>query len=76
MEQWTPPDCGSIRIKKVSTLQSWIDRGWYQREIDKGYTFALGCGRFRIGKCECSRCKKPNGGWEKKAILERNGLLN
>lgn len=50
--------CGSIRIKKATTLQSWIDKGWYKREIDKGYTFALGCGRFRIGKCECSKCKK------------------
>ena len=67
---------GSIRIKKATTLQSWIDKGWYQREIDNGYTFAAACGRFRVGKCECSRCKKPNGGWEKKAVLQRNGLLN
>lgn len=69
MEFW-----GSIRIKKASTLQSWIDKGWYQREINKGYTFAVGCGRFCIGKCECTRCKKPNGGWERKAILERNKI--
>ena len=67
---------GSIRIKKATTLQSWIDKGWYQREIDAGYTFAPACGRFRIGKCECSRCQKPNGGWEKKNVLKRNGLLN
>jgi len=76
MEQWTAPDCGSIRIKKATTLQRWIDKGWYQREIENGYTFAPACGRFRIGKCECSRCKKPNGGWEKKAVLECNGFLN
>jgi hypothetical protein len=49
---------GSIRIKKASTLQSWIDKGWYKREIDNGYTFAPACGRFRIGKCECSKCRK------------------
>lgn len=65
---------GSIRIKKATTLQSWIDKGWYQRKIDAGYTFAPACGRFRIGKCECSRCQKPNGGWEKKDVLKRNGL--
>ena len=67
---------GSIRINKATTLQSWIDKGWYQREIDAGYTFAPACGRFRIGKCECSGCQKPNGGWEKKDVLKRNGLLN
>ena len=49
---------GSIRIKKAATLQGWIDKGWYQREIDNGYTFAYACGRFRIGKCQCSICKK------------------
>ena len=67
---------GSIRIKKASTLQSWIDKGWFQRELDNGYTFAPGCGRFRIGKCECSICRKPNSGLEKKAVLKRNNLLN
>jgi hypothetical protein len=66
---------GTIRIKKASTLQSWIDKGWFQREIDKGYTFFPACGRFRVDVCGCARCKKPNGGWEKKAVLERNGLL-
>jgi hypothetical protein len=58
MEQWTAPACGSIRIKKATTLQSWIDKGWYQREIDNGYTFAPACGRFRVGKCECSTLQK------------------
>lgn len=76
MKQWTAPDYGSIRIKKAATLQSWIDKGWYQSLIDNGYTFATGCGRFRIGKCECSKCRKPNAGLENKAVLERNGLLN
>lgn len=67
---------GSIRIKKASTLQKWIDKGWYQREIASGYTFTPACGRFRVGKCECAMCRRPNGGLEKKAVLERNGLLN
>lgn len=65
---------GSIRITNVRTLQSWIDKGWFQNEIDNGYSFSLGCGRFSSTKCECSRCKRPNGGWERKAVLERNGL--
>ena len=67
---------GSVRIKNPKTLQRWIDLGWYQKEIDNGYTFAPNCGRFRVGKCECARCRKTNGGTEKKAVLERNGLLN
>ena len=66
---------GTVRIKKASTLQKWIDKGWYQREIDDGYIFAPACGRFRTEKCECTRCQKPNSGLEKKMVLERNGLL-
>lgn len=66
---------GTTRIKKASTLQSWIDRGWYKREIDNGYTFAHSCGRFVIGKCECRLCRNPNVGWERRDVLERNGLL-
>lgn len=49
---------GSIRIKKPKTLQKWINNGWYQKLIEDGYTFAKGCGRFRIDKCECSKCRK------------------
>jgi hypothetical protein len=60
--QWKAPDSGSVRIKKATTLQSWIDKGWYQAQIDKGYIFASGCGRFRIEECKCSSCRKqkPN----------------
>lgn len=75
MEQYTPPACGSIRIKKATTLQRWIDYGWYQKQIDNGYTFAPACGRFRIGICECTKCKKPFSGQEKKDVLKLNGLL-
>lgn len=62
---------GTIRIKKASTLQSWIDKGWYQQQIDNGYTFATGCGRFVIGQCICRRCKRPNGALEFKKIIEK-----
>lgn len=60
--QWKAPDSGSVRIKKTTTLQNWIDKGWYQAQIDKGYIFARGCGRFRIETCKCSSCRKqkPN----------------
>ena len=51
---------GTVRIKNPKTLQSWIDKGWYQREIDKGYIFATGCGRFKLEVCNCSKCKKVN----------------
>ena len=67
---------GVLRITNLKTLQAWKDNGKYQKLINDGFIFAVGCGRFRVGKCGCSRCKKPNGGWEKKAVLELNGLLN
>ncbi len=51
---------GSIRIKKPETLQRWIDRGWYQEQIDNGYMFNPGCGRFRTEKCTCSMCRKKD----------------
>jgi hypothetical protein len=75
MEQWTAPDYGSIRIKKATTLQRWIDSGWYQREIKNGYIFATGCGRFRESKCECSQCRKSNKRFELEDVLQRNGFL-
>jgi hypothetical protein len=74
MEQWTAPDYGSIRIKNPKTLQKWIDKGWYKREIDAGYIFAANCGRFRTEKCECGKCRKVNGGQAIKEVLARNGL--
>jgi hypothetical protein len=74
MEQWTSPACGSIRIKNPKTLQAWIDKGWYQREINDGYIFAPNCGRFRTEKCQCSKCKKVNGGKVLKDVLSLNGL--
>jgi len=66
---------GSIRIKKPKTLQSWIDKGWYKREIDNGYIFYPACGRFRTDKCECLKCRKPNSAAELKKVLQINNLL-
>lgn len=66
---------GSIRIKNPKTLQRWIDKGWYQDQLDSGYTFAPACGRFRTGKCECRKCRKPNAGANLKDVLIQNNLL-
>jgi hypothetical protein len=41
--------CGTIRISNPKTLQSWIDRGWYQKGLSEGYIF-VGCGRFKTEK--------------------------
>ncbi len=48
---------GTIRISNPRTLQSWIDKGWYQEMIDEGYVFNVGCGRFKTEKCTCSTCR-------------------
>lgn len=58
MEQWEAPDAGVTRISNPKTLQRWIDLGLYQNEIESGYIFNTGCGRFRIEKCICSKCIK------------------
>ncbi len=60
---------GSIIIKNPKTLQKWIDKGWYQREIDAGYTFAPACGRFRIGICECYKCRNNKSNKLKSVLL-------
>lgn len=65
---------GTLRIKKAKTLQKWINKGWYKEQVDAGYIFAPNCGRFREEKCECSKCKKVNGGQVLKDVLDRNGL--
>lgn len=57
MEQWTSPDCGTIRISNPKTLQKWIDLGWYKEMINDGYVFNPYCGRFRTENCNCSACR-------------------
>lgn len=51
---------GTLRITNPRTLQSWKDKGWFQKELNKRYIFAKGCGRFKIEICTCSKCKKIN----------------
>ena len=67
---------GTIRISNPKTLQAWIDKGWYQEEIDRGYVFAYRCGRFKTEVCQCGKCRKVNGGMKLREVLERNKLLN
>jgi len=64
---------GSIRIRNPKTLQKWIDKGWYAEQINKGYIFNVGCGRFRSEKCECSKCRKTKNSPLKK-VLEINAV--
>jgi hypothetical protein len=65
---------GSIRIKNPKTLQRWIDLGWYAEQVQDGYQFATGCGRFRLGKCECTKCRKPHSD-SLSFVLRKNGLI-
>jgi len=65
---------GTLRIKNKKTLQKWIDKGWYKEQIDLGWIFAAGCGRFRSEKCECAKCRKVNNGQALKDVLARNGF--
>jgi hypothetical protein len=68
------PYYGNTRIKNPKTLQKWIDNGWFKENLNNGYTFAPACGRFRIGKCECSACRKSTRGDKLKSVLEKNNL--
>ena len=57
MEQWTSPDCGTVRISNTKTLQKGVDLGWYKDMINDGYFFNPYCGRFRTQVCNCSACR-------------------
>ena len=61
MSQWEPPCYGTIRIKNPKTLERWIQNGSFQKELDAGYNFYVGCGRFRTEKCTCHKCRKGKG---------------
>jgi hypothetical protein len=52
------PMWGTLRISNPKTLQRWLDTGLFQAQLDKGYIFATGCGRFKIEVCTCSACRK------------------
>lgn len=51
---------GSIRIHNPKTLQRWIDNGEYEKLINEGYKFYVGCGRFRKESCTCTKCRTRN----------------
>jgi len=61
MEQWTPPMAGTLRISNPKTLERWIHNGNFQKELDDGYKFYVGCGRFRTDPCKCYKCRKGKG---------------
>lgn len=48
---------GSLRITNPKTLKKWLDNGDFQKMIDQGYQFNVGCGRFRLEKCTCYKCR-------------------
>lgn len=49
---------GTLRIKNPKTLEKWKQNGNFQKELDRGYIFAPGCGRFRLEVCTCHKCLK------------------
>ena len=61
MEQWTPPMSGTLRVTNLRTLRRWVEHGMFQLELDAGYKYAPGCGRFTTEQCTCSKCRRrPN----------------
>ena len=58
MFKWEPPMAGVLRITNPKTLAKWKESGEYQKILDKGYIYAPGCGRFRIEKCTCHKCRR------------------
>ena len=48
---------GTTRISNPKTLQRWIDLGWFDEMTKDGYTFNVGCGRFKEEKCACHQCR-------------------
>jgi hypothetical protein len=60
-EQYTPPMSGTLRITNPKTLEKWIQNGNFDKELDNGYKFYVGCGRFRLDTCTCSKCRKSKG---------------
>ena len=51
---------GTLRITNPKTIQKWKDNGKFQAQLDKGYLFAEGCGRFRTELCTCYKCRRKN----------------
>ena len=72
MSGYEQPMSGSIRIRNPKTLERWIHRGWYQRELDLGYTFGIGCGRFCNPPCECHKCRRQKGGSPLQKVIDKH----
>ena len=64
---------GTLKIRNPKTLQKWIDTGKYQEQINSGWVFNVGCGRFRDIKCECNKCRNSKNS-PLKTVLERAGI--
>ena len=60
---------GTLRISNSKTLQRWIDNGSYQKQLDNGYLFNVGCGRFRREKCICTKCRRETSNNELQKII-------
>jgi hypothetical protein len=72
MEQYEKPMCGTLRITNPKTLEKWVQNGSYQQELDAGYIFATGCGRFRTEPCTCCKCRSRNAGKELQLVIDRH----
>ena len=49
---------GILRITNPKSLEKWKDDGRYNKIINEGYIYAIGCGRFRHKICTCCKCRK------------------
>ena len=72
MNQWEPPMSGTLRIKNPKTLEKWIQNGNYQKELDDGYIFAVGCGRFRTEPCTCCKCRSVGPNNPRQIVINRH----
>lgn len=67
---------GTLRISNPKTLEKWIHNGNYRKELDDGYLFNVGCGRFKTEVCTCYKCRRPNAGIELKDVIKRHYKSN
>jgi hypothetical protein len=50
---------GALRITNPKTLRHWIKTSKFQKELDNGWKFNVGCGRFSKSEtCTCYKCRK------------------
>jgi hypothetical protein len=59
---------GALRITNPKTLEKWIHNGSYQKELDRGFTYYPGCGRFRSEPCQCNKCRRGKGATRQEVI--------